>query len=647
VLNRLKLVQKFLILGVVALIMIGVPTALYLAQSFQAVAVAQSEARGVAPLMAMQRVIQFSQQHRGLSSGMLSGNQAMRDRRPGVKDNVDKAIAAVDDALLMAGASSALSGEWAQRKDRWKALEQAVTSGQLSAADSTRQHTAFIKTLFQLNDLTMDEYGLSLDPHEATNALIRAAFIEAPWLTEKLGIMRAMGSGFLTQKVLPPQGRGTLMALRDSAEEFLEGMTGHVLQAGRADPLMQTALEAPVKAVREQVGQTVALADSQLINAAELTFVATEYFDNFTRSIDAVYQFNGTAMATLDAALQARLSELNRTLGVVVGVLALGLVLSVWLAVLFVRSVTVPVAQAVDLAEAVAGGDLTRQIPPHGSNEIGQLLEALGKMQTQLASLVRTVRADADGVATASSQIAQGNNDLSARTEQAASALEQTAAAMEQLSSHVQENAQHAREADTLAHSAREVAVKGGSVVSEVVHTMREINTSSSKIADIIGVIDSIAFQTNILALNAAVEAARAGEQGRGFAVVASEVRSLAGRSAEAAKEIKGLISASVERVHQGTALVDQAGQTMEEVVNAIKRVTEIMGDISAASAAQSTSVIEVGQAVSQMDQSTQQNAALVEEAAAAASSLNQEAAQLVRAVSVFKVLGGWPSRVT
>jgi methyl-accepting chemotaxis protein len=241
-------------------------------------------------------------------------------------------------------------------------------------------------------------------------------------------------------------------------------------------------------------------------------------------------------------------------------------------------------------------------------------------------------------VATASAQIASGNSDLSGRTEEQASALEQTAASMEQLGSTVRQNADNARQANQLALNASTVAVQGGDVVAQVVGTMKGINDSSRKIADIIGVIDGIAFQTNILALNAAVEAARAGEQGRGFAVVASEVRSLAQRSAEAAKEIKGLITASVERVAQGTQQADLAGETMTEVVGAIRRVTDIMGEISAASSEQSTGVAQVGEAITQMDQATQQNAALVEESAAAADSLQRQAQELVQAVAVFRL---------
>ena len=294
--------------------------------------------------------------------------------------------------------------------------------------------------------------------------------------------------------------------------------------------------------------------------------------------------------------------------------------------------------RAVGVADAVSRGDLALQIQPEGKDEIAQLLQAMAHMQGSLSGVVRSVRQGSESLAVASAQIAQGNNDLSARTEQQASSLEETAASMEELGSTVKQNADSARHANQLAQSASTIAVEGGNVVGEVVETMKGINESSHKIADIISVIDGIAFQTNILALNAAVEAARAGEQGRGFAVVASEVRSLAGRSAEAAKEIKSLINASVERVEHGTSLADQAGVTMTEVVASIKRVTDIMGEISAASSEQALGVAQVGEAVTLMDQTTQQNAALVEQMAAAASSLKSQAQDLVHVVAAFKL---------
>ncbi|MDR7377036.1 methyl-accepting chemotaxis protein [Rhodoferax ferrireducens] len=309
-------------------------------------------------------------------------------------------------------------------------------------------------------------------------------------------------------------------------------------------------------------------------------------------------------------------------------------VAALWLAKYLAR----PMDYAMQIADQLSQGDLSMSVQPTGNEETVRLLKSMAHMQTNFAGIVHTVKSNADSVATASAEISQGNQDLSARTESQASALEQTAASMEELGSTVKQNADNARQANQLAMSASAVAVQGGQVVGQVVETMKGIHDSSTKIADIISVIDGIAFQTNILALNAAVEAARAGEQGRGFAVVASEVRSLAGRSAEAAKEIKNLISVSVERVAQGSTQVDQAGSTMTEVVGAIRRVTDIMGEISAASSEQAAGVAQVGEAVTQMDQATQQNAALVEQMAAAANSLNNQANELVQGVAVFKL---------
>jgi methyl-accepting chemotaxis protein len=321
--------------------------------------------------------------------------------------------------------------------------------------------------------------------------------------------------------------------------------------------------------------------------------------------------------------------------GVGLGIAAVLLVFaSLWLS----RQISRPMDHAVMVADKLAAGDLTSDVLPAGNDEIMHLLTSLARMQASFGGIVRNVKSNAESVATSSAEIASGNHDLSIRTEQQASALEKTASSMNELDATVKQNAESAHQANQLAMNASIIATEGGSIVGRVVETMKGINESGRKISDIIGVIDGIAFQTNILALNAAVEAARAGEQGRGFAVVASEVRSLAGRSADAAKEIKSLINASVERVEQGTVLVDQAGSTMTEVVASIKRVTDIMGEISSASKEQAIGVAQVGEAVAEMDQTTQQNSALVEQMAAAASSLKSQAGDLVASVAVFKL---------
>ncbi|MDP2680048.1 MAG: methyl-accepting chemotaxis protein [Rhodoferax sp.] len=369
----------------------------------------------------------------------------------------------------------------------------------------------------------------------------------------------------------------------------------------------------------------VELTDTKLVPAlgayeesirALLSFEAN-HIDQTARSIDDLY----------------RAGQLN-LVGLALLAVALGCVLAWWLTV----GITRQLHRAVILAQKVASGDLTSHIGPSTKDETGQLMQALSEMNNSLVRIVGEVRHGTDTIASASSQIAAGNLDLSGRTEQQASSLEETAASMEQLTATVKQNADNARQANQLAMAASGVAVRGGSVVADVVGTMGAINASSRKIVDIIGVIDGIAFQTNILALNAAVEAARAGEQGRGFAVVAAEVRNLAQRSAAAAKEIKMLIGDSVDKVEEGSKQVAEAGRTMDEIVNSVKRVTDIMAEISAASQEQTSGIEQVNQAITQMDQVTQQNAALVEQAAAAAASLQEQASNLSQGVSVFKL---------
>ena len=357
----------------------------------------------------------------------------------------------------------------------------------------------------------------------------------------------------------------------------------------------------------------------------------TAYLNSLTDLVK--YQTEAVATASTEAKA-AYVNARNMMIALTVIAAALAAVVVYWIT----RSITHPLNRAVGVAEAVASGDLTQRIECDTADETGQLLRALKNMNESLARTVGRVRSGSDTISTASSEIASGNLDLSSRTEQQASSLEETASSMEELTSTVTQNAENARQATTLVVSASEFATRGGKVVGEVVTTMGAIKESSNKIVDIIGVIDGIAFQTNILALNAAVEAARAGEQGRGFAVVASEVRNLAQRSAAAAREIKALIGESVQTVDAGARLVDEAGATMEGIVKAVRQVADIMTEISAASQEQSSGIAQVNQAIVSIDDVTQQNAALVEEAAAAAQSMRDQAEMLAEAVSVFRL---------
>jgi methyl-accepting chemotaxis protein-1 (serine sensor receptor) len=343
-----------------------------------------------------------------------------------------------------------------------------------------------------------------------------------------------------------------------------------------------------------------------------------------------------TEQAEHSLAASTRRYEASRTFSIVAIVVGLLLALYSWLSLR--RAIGEPMQRALAHFDAIAGGDLTQRVHVHSKNEMGQLLAGLAHMQDNLSRTVQAVRSGSEAIATATREIASGNLDLSSRTEQQAASLEETASSMEQLTGTVKHNADNARQASTLAVSASTIASDGNAVVGRVVQTMEEIRESSTKITDIVSIIDGIAFQTNILALNAAVEAARAGEQGRGFAVVASEVRALAQRSSSAAKEIKELIMLSVDRVQAGSELAGQAGTTMSDVIDAVRRVTDIMGEISAASNEQSAGIGQVSRAVSQMDEATQQNAALVEEASAAAKALEQQAQNLMQEVSIFRI---------
>ncbi len=448
-------------------------------------------------------------------------------------------------------------------------------------------------------------------------------------------VTMVMGGAVTTDSVLAQQYDARLKEIAGGIESLKDSIA-----ASAKDPEEKASLD-KVLAARKAVADATAKT-WELKGAGD--GVATQNYadEQLTPLVGKLLKAQDEFVSVLEKHGEAVLAqaETSRTQHAIEGLVATAVLILLFLFLVWklVRSITVPLQQAGGLIDAIAAGDLTRELHPARKDEFGHMLRALSRMAVKLRSVVGDVRTGVDAVSLASSEIASGNQNLSSRTEQAAANLQQTAASMEQLTATVTQSTDTARQANQLAANAAQAATRGGQVVGQVVSTMEEITHSSRKIADIIGVIDGIAFQTNILALNAAVEAARAGEQGRGFAVVASEVRSLAGRSADAAKEIKQLIGASVENVETGSRQVAEAGQSMEEIVASVQRVSDLIGEITASSTEQRDGISQVNQAVTQLDQMTQQNAALVEQSTAAATALRDQAQHLTGVVSVFNV---------
>ena len=640
----LRLWHKFLILSIIAVVIGTIPTYLYMREADKSLDAYQDEQQGLPVVLTGLKMVQYTQQHRGLAALVLGGVSAAQDQRDAKQQQADAAYAQIDAVVQRLHARD-LDQAWAEAKHDWESLRANVSSKSITVPQSYDAHTALVPKLLKVNDLLGDLYGLSLDPDRDTYQLIQAMFYQLPYLSEELGKTRAKGAGLLVKKAALPADRQLLAAIAARVSDRLDQTLVAFGKAASANPAFEARLGAAMREAAQAATKITALATTEIVKAEELSYSPEDYVAQSTAAIDLQFALNAAASKELDAILTHKIEAFHKTRWMMI-LSMLGLLGAAgYIAMLISRSITVPMHNAIQVAQSVARGNLVNDFDVGVPNEVGQMLRALKTMNDSLRGIVGDVRVSIENINAATRDIASGNADVSARLESQASNLEETASSMEELTSTVRQNAENARQANTLVINASGVATKGGSVVAQVVQTMGEINESSRRIVDIIGVIDGIAFQTNILALNAAVEAARAGEQGRGFAVVASEVRSLAQRSAGAAKEIKGLIDTSVQKVEAGNRLADQAGLAMGEIVTSVKRITDIMADIALASTEQGAGIEQVNQAVTQMDDMTQQNAALVEQTAAASASLQEQAQSLVRSMSVFVLDTGTSDR--
>ena len=635
--HHLPIGRKFLVLSLVALIMVAAPTMSVISTSWGLYRALEDERAGLPPVKVLLKLVRLTQEHRGLSNAVLNGENSKAADRQARQQAIDQAFTEVEQ--LYAGLPrEALQPELKGMKAAWQDVSARVAQGGIAAPDSLKAHTALVNRMLNFVEDETGASGMALDADMACYYLITAAFRDLPRLSEKMGLARARGTVMLVKRSVNTDERSTLASLVDASMAHRNDLERSLAKARAANPDVDVAVRGAVEKAMSAHTRMQELALSVAKGADTHEMSGPQYFDATTQSILQQFALSDAVVQELDVLLtqraHAQRSEIVATLVVVLLMSGLGGML----AVAITRNTAHGMQKVVDAAEALSRGDLTLRVSSSQRDEIGQVQRAIATAVEQLRETLGGIRAASESVATASSQIEQGNLDLSSRTETQASSLQETASSMEEMSATVRHNADTALEANRLSSQVAGGAAESGRNFAQVRQKMEAIKQTSSRIADINAVIDGIAFQTNILALNAAVEAARAGEQGRGFAVVAAEVRSLAQRSAQAAREIKTLIADSVTQVDEGYALAEATARSIDEVIVQVQRVSQLMGEVASGSSEQSQGIAQVNQAVTLLDQATQQNAALVEESSAAASSLRDQAERLQAAVGTFRL---------
>ncbi|MBC3946212.1 HAMP domain-containing protein [Erwinia persicina] len=637
-LNNINLPAKFLLLALFALMLFAVPSWLFIHEGNQQINVKELELQGIPVEKEMLSLLNLMQRHRAEAAIAIATNDPATPNRLALKTRIDQLNAALLTTLSATSHNDALLQRFNALTAEWEQLQRDIDSRNLTLATSLNRHAEVIRSALDLNVDVLDFYSLSLDADLNTYQFIISSFSRLPDLTETLGQIRARGTSLLAKKDGIEDSDYARMEFQiRNGRNALRLYNANLMKSLETDEEVRAKFGGKGEAALKQASEALKIAEDVFVNRTKTDLKPAEFVALFTQAIN---QYNTFGLEASDE-ISRMLSEQIRTHRLaqveLLGVLAVLALFVVILGVYIIRSITGPVSDAAKVARDVASGDLTSRLAVTGNNEMAGLIGSLMQMRERLSLLVADIKDNATTIATSSEEIAQGNGDLSARTEEQAASLAQTAASMEELSSIILQNADNTRYAAGMASSATDAALLGGEAMESVLQSMQKISASAGQIEEIISVIDSIAFQTNILALNAAVEAARAGEHGKGFAVVAAEVRALAQRSATAAKEIKQLIGVSVDNARQGIAMAQDAGDKVKQSVGAIEQTAQLVNEISASSQEQSAGISQINIAVNQMDQVTQQNAVLVEQSASSADELAARAIQLRELVAVFR----------